>query len=87
MGDSGRWATARLPPNGFLPNRYRPKHFLTYAAWGACRSEGQSDWSIFCRFLQQDDELVSADAYNEFAEASMEGIAALGDKLDRNVGD
>ncbi|MCG8651392.1 MAG: hypothetical protein MI861_16245 [Pirellulales bacterium] len=37
----------------------------------------------FLRFLQHPDELVAADAYNEFAEASLEDIAGLRDKLDR----
>ncbi|QEF96409.1 hypothetical protein Mal15_04370 [Stieleria maiorica] len=37
----------------------------------------------FLRFLQHGDELVAADAYNEFAEATLEDIAAVADQLDR----
>lgn len=37
----------------------------------------------FLRFLQHTDELVSDDAYNEFADASLDQIIGLRDKLDR----
>ncbi|WP_168565010.1 hypothetical protein [Crateriforma spongiae] len=45
--------------------------------------EGPQRLEHFLRYLRHDNELVSDDAYNEFAEASMKDIASLKAKLDR----
>ncbi|MEM9586243.1 MAG: hypothetical protein AAGA03_03100 [Planctomycetota bacterium] len=44
---------------------------------------GPQRLEYFLTHLQHSDEFVAADAYNEFADASLEQIAGLSDKLDR----
>lgn len=50
---------------------------------GRLPESGPRRLEYFLRYLQHDDELVATDAYDEFAEASLEDIAALSDQLDR----
>lgn len=44
---------------------------------------GPKRLEYFLRFLKHDDELISNDAYNEFADASLEQIRGLANKIDR----
>ena len=45
---------------------------------------GPKRLEYFLKYLQHPNEIIAADAYNEFAEASLEDIASLKNKLDRN---
>ncbi|MFG0264692.1 MAG: hypothetical protein ACF8AM_05990 [Rhodopirellula sp. JB055] len=45
--------------------------------------QGPDRMEYFLRHLRHADDVVAADAYNEFAEATLEDIAALSDQLDR----
>ena len=47
-------------------------------------AEGSRRLQYFLKFLQHSAEAIAADAYNEFAESSMEEIAELSDQIDRN---
>ncbi|MEM0926229.1 MAG: hypothetical protein AAGJ83_09365 [Planctomycetota bacterium] len=46
-------------------------------------AEGAQRLEYFLPFLQHSDDAIAADAYNEFAESSMQEIAALSDQIDR----
>jgi hypothetical protein len=57
---------------------------VSYLRGLSCLPErGSQRLEYFLGFLRHADEVVAADAYNEFAEATLEDIAALSDKLDR----
>ena len=68
------WATPReISPDG-----------VTYlAGLKNLPEQGPRRLEYFLRFLQHEDEFIASDAYNEFAEASMQDIVSLKDKLDR----
>lgn len=44
---------------------------------------GTQRLAYFLRYLSHDDDVVAADAYNEFAEASLQDVVGLRDRLDR----
>ena len=60
-----------------------PKAVPYLLGLGSLPEPGPQRLEYFLSFLQHDDELVASDAYDEFAEASLEDIAALSDQLDR----
>ncbi len=71
---STQWATPQAITN----------EGITYLrSLGDLPGEGPQRLEHFLRFLQHPDKLVADDAYNEFAEATLEDIAGLQDNLDR----
>ncbi len=70
-----QWSTAKTISKSAVPYLFSLR---------ALNGSGAERLEHFLGFLQHSDPLVVADAYNEFADASLTDIAALSGKLDRS---
>ena len=71
------------PTDWGSPKEITPKAVSYLRGLNSLPKEGPHRLEYFLSFLQHSDELVATDAYNEFAEATLDEIVALSDKLDR----